>query len=105
MAQYNNLNQILIEGTLYSDPSVKNKKTLISIESTRYFNGAEKETCHFDIYAEGELGKNCLAELKKGRGVRVIGRLTKSREQNSLYTFIVADHVIFKPEIKVSKAS
>jgi single-strand DNA-binding protein len=109
----NNLNQILIEGNLVRDPELKHtpKGTALctfSVASNRYYkqdDEFQKEVSFFDITAWTELAQNCAGQLKKGRGVRVIGRLKQDRWQdpdgnNRSKIFIVADHVIFKPEFK-----
>lgn len=112
----NNLNQILIEGNLIKNPELKHTdkgtpNCTFTVSSKRYFKQVEseyqEEISFFDIVAWTELGETCARELKKGRGVRVIGRLKQDRWQDSdgkqrSKVFIVADHVIFKPEF-VSK--
>jgi single-strand DNA-binding protein len=109
----NNLNQILIEGNLVRDPELKHtpKGTPIctfSVASNRFYkqdDEFQKEVSFFDVTAWTELAQNCAGTLKKGRGVRVIGRLKQDRWQdpegnNRSRVTIVADHVIFKPEFK-----
>jgi single-strand DNA-binding protein len=109
----NNLNQILIEGNLVRDPELtttaKGTKTCtFSVATNRFIkqdDEFQKEVSFFDITTWSALAENCAANLTKGRGVRVIGRLQQDRWQNSKgepfsKIFIVADHVIFKPEFK-----
>jgi len=114
----NNLNQTLIEGNLTGNPRLTHasKGTPVCtflIESIRFFKvdeDYERETSHFEIVTIGELAKNCAENLKKGRGVRVIGRLRQERRERwdgmiEAKICIVADHVIFKPEEKKEKAA
>jgi single-strand DNA-binding protein len=114
----NNLNQILIEGNLTGNPRLTHTSKgdpvcAFLIESIRYFKADEdyeKEISHFEIVTTGELAKNCSENLKKGRGVRVIGRLRQNRREVENGTTvseicIVADHVIFKPEEKKEKTA
>lgn len=112
----NNLNQILIEGNLTRDPVLKKtpKGTSIctfSVASNRYHKneGSEEfaqEVSFFDITAWQELADKCAKELTNGRGVRVIGRLKQDRwtdketQQGRSKIYIIAEHVVFKPENK-----
>jgi single-strand DNA-binding protein len=111
----NNLNSILIEGNLVRDPLLRStsKGTQIcsmSLASNRYFkpdssSGFEKEVSFFDIETWAKLAEACYAKGKKGRGVRVVGRLKQNRwndtegKPHSRVT-IVAEHVEFRPEFK-----
>jgi hypothetical protein len=89
----NNLNQILLEGVAVSDPAIKDGGRLFAIVSKRHdIKTGKQESITVDIFAPDDIGP--AATVKAGTKVRVIGRLAKSRDQNSLYTFIKADHVI-----------
>jgi single-strand DNA-binding protein len=107
----NSLNSILIEGNLVRDPE---QKTLPSgssvcefaVASDRFYKQGEeleKEVSYFDVEAWSRLGQTCSQNLKKGRGVRVVGRLKQDRwvdpegKQRSKVK-IVAEHVEFKPQ-------
>ncbi|HWR12591.1 MAG TPA: single-stranded DNA-binding protein [Rectinemataceae bacterium] len=113
----NSLNSILVEGNLVKDP---NTKTLPSgsqvcdftLATNRFYKngeeGFEKEVSYFDIEAWSRLGTACSQNLKKGRGVRVVGRLKQDRwvdpeGKQRAKIKIVAEHVEFKtikPESK-----
>jgi len=109
----NNLNSILIEGNLVRDPLLRStpKGTQVCsmcLASNRYYKqdtGFEKEVSFFDIETWSKLAEACYAKGKKGRGVRVVGRLKQSRwsdpegKAHSRVT-IVAEHVEFRPEFK-----
>jgi single-strand DNA-binding protein len=112
----NSLNQILIEGNLVKNPEMKHtpKGTPLctfAVASNRYYkqnDEFQKEVSFFDITTWSELAQNCNKQLAKGRGVRVIGRLQQDRWQDPegktrSKIYIVADHVIFKPEFKDNK--
>jgi single-strand DNA-binding protein len=112
-----NLNQILIEGNLVKNPELRHtpKGTPVctfSVASNRFYkqnDEFQKEVSFFDVTAWTDLAKNCADRLKKGRGVRVIGRLQQDRWQDTegkqrSKIYIVADHVIFKPEFKGKKS-
>lgn len=106
----NSLNSILIEGTLTKDPESKTLSTgtqvcNFSIASDRFYrqnDNTEKEVSYFDVEAWSKLGLACSQNLKKGRGVRVVGRLkqdrwTDSEGKDRSRVSIVAEHVEFKP--------
>jgi len=116
----NSLNSILVEGNLVKDP---NTKTLPSgsqvcdftLATNRFYKngeeGFEKEVSYFDIEAWSRLGTACSQNLKKGRGVRVVGRLKQDRwvdpeGKQKARVKIVAEHVEFKtikPEGKAAE--
>jgi len=109
----NSLNSILLEGNLTKDPE---SKTLpsgtqvcnFSVAANRFYrqnDALEKETSFFDVEAWARLGQTCGETLKKGRGVRVVGRLKQDRWVDALgkshsRVKIVAEHVEFKPQFK-----
>lgn len=108
----NNLNSVLIEGNLVRDPERfdYNGGTMarFGIGVNRYYRNAAKEpvkeTSFITIQAWGALAEGCCKYLRKGRGVRVVGRLKQIRWlENGLARdrhVIVAEHVEFKPEPK-----
>jgi single-strand DNA-binding protein len=109
----NNLNSILIEGNLVKDPMLRStpKGTQIctmSLASNRYYkqdSGFEKEVSFFEVESWSRLAEACYNKGRKGRGVRVVGRLKQARwsgadgKQHSRIS-IVAEHVEFRPEFK-----
>jgi len=111
----NNLNSILIEGNLVKDAETRTttkgtSACVFTIASNRYYkkendSNFEKEVNFFDVETWAKLAEACSAKGKKGRGVRVVGRLKQNRwndkegKSHSRIT-IVAEHVEFRPEIK-----
>jgi single-strand DNA-binding protein len=109
----NNLNSILIEGNMVRDPQYRttSKGTPVcnfSLASNRYLrrdSGYEQEVSFFDVETWAKLADTCGNMGKKGRGVRVVGRLKQDRwtdndgKARSRVT-IVAEHVEFRPEFK-----
>ena len=83
----NNLNSVLIEGNLTKDPDVNrtNNGTFVStfpLARNRYYKADDElkeEVSFIDIETWGRLAENCYEYLKKGRGVRVVGRLKQQR--------------------------
>ena len=109
----NNLNSILVEGNLVRDPelSYTTKGTAVckfSVACNRFFKQEEemqKEVSYFDVSTWARLAEVCGEYLKKGRGVRVVGRLRQDRwtdQEGTLHSrvSIVAEHVEFKPQFK-----
>jgi single-strand DNA-binding protein len=109
----NNLNSILIEGTLTRDPMTRQtaKGTTVcnfSLASNRFFkqnNGLEKEVSFFDVETWAKLAESCGNLGRKGRGVRVVGHLRQDRWNSEdgkarSKVVIVAEHVEFRPDFK-----
>ncbi|GMO49212.1 MAG: single-stranded DNA-binding protein [Termitinemataceae bacterium] len=109
----NNLNSILIEGNLVRDPEFRQtaKGTPLctfSLASNRFYkqdDNLEREVGFFDVEAWSKLAESCKTVGRKGRGVRVVGRLKQSRWNSSdgaphSKVSIVAEHVEFKPDFK-----
>jgi single-strand DNA-binding protein len=78
------------------------------LASNRFFKQDEetqKEVSFFEVTTWSRLAEVCGEYLKKGRGVRVVGRLKQDRwadpegKTRSKVT-IVAEHVEFKPQLK-----
>jgi single-strand DNA-binding protein len=109
----NNLNSILIEGNLVRDPLFRStaKGTPLctfSLASNRFFrqdSHMEKEVSFFEVETWAKLAESCYSMGRKGRGVRVVGRLKQERwndpegKSRSRIT-IVAEHVEFRPDFK-----
>jgi single-strand DNA-binding protein len=111
--QVNNLNSILIEGNLVKDPelSYTPKGTAVckfTVACNRAFkqdDQLQKEVSFFDVSTWTRLAEVCAEYLKKGRGVRVVGRLKQDKWTDAdgkphSRIFIVAEHVEFKPQFK-----
>jgi single-strand DNA-binding protein len=109
----NNLNSVLVEGILTKDSAyrVTAKGTAVcnfSIASNRFYkqdSGFEKEVSYFDVEAWTKLAEACRDKGRKGRGVRVVGRLKQDRWNGTdgkthSKIVIVAEHVEFRPEFK-----
>jgi single-strand DNA-binding protein len=116
-ALVNSLNSILLEGNLTKDPESKTLSTgtqvcNFSLASDRFYrqnDNTEKEVSYFDVEAWAKLGLACSQNLKKGRGVRVVGRLKQDRwldaeGKSKSRVIIVAEHVEFKPQKKEEPA-
>ena len=119
----NQLNSILIEGNMVNDPEFETTEKgtpfcKFCIASTRYtritdadLEGrpvGEREVSFFDIETWKVLAETCKKYGKKGRGVRVVGRMKQGRGTDGLgshqeRTLVVAGHVAFKPEFSRTK--
>jgi len=109
----NNLNSCLIEGNMIRDPEYKQtpRGTWVcnfTIATSRYYKGEgglEKEVSFFDIESWGKLAESCGKLGRKGRGVRIVGRLRQDRwngADGKPHSRIIlnAEHVEFRPETK-----
>jgi single-strand DNA-binding protein len=105
----NSLNSILIEGNLVKDPALSKtprgtQVCTFGLASNRYYKvdgGFQKEVSFFDVEVWSKLAETCADSLKKGRGVRVVGRLKQDRwadaeGKNHSRIKIVGEHVEFK---------
>jgi len=114
----NSLNSILIEGNMVRDPLFRatprgTPLCTFSLASNRFSkqdSGYAKEVSFFDVESWAKLAENCHDQGRKGRGVRVVGRLKQDRwngpdgKPRSRIT-IVAEHVEFRPEFKREPAA
>ena len=109
----NQMNQIVIEGNVVRDTQIREtargtRVCMIPIATNRFYRdmkgSLQKETAFFDVEAWGEnFCKTAVKMAKKGRGLRVVGRLKQDRWKNSegkaaSKIYIVAEHIDFKPE-------
>jgi len=114
----NNLNSIIVEGNLVRDPILKttpngHQVCSFSVASNRFYrqnDETEKEVSFFDVETWSRLAQTCAETLKKGRGVRVVGRLKQDRWEDAsgktqAKIKIVAEHVEFKPVFKQDAAT
>ncbi len=112
----NTLNSILIEGNVVRDAETKEtpKGSLVcnfTIASNRYYrqaDGFEQETSFFDVESWLKLAETCGKNCRKGRGVRIVGRIKQERWNGTdgkafSRVKIVADHVEFRPLLKDPK--
>ena len=81
------------------------KFTVACNRSFKQDDQLQKEVSFFDVSTWTRLAEVCGEYLKKGRGVRVVGRLKQDRWTDAdgkphSRILIVAEHVEFKPQIK-----
>ncbi|MCR4675674.1 MAG: single-stranded DNA-binding protein [Sphaerochaetaceae bacterium] len=115
----NDLNTILIEGRLVRDPEFKEIQergtfvTRFSIATARFYYDKNKnwvqDTSFFQVEVWGQAAIVCDQILKKGRTVRIVGRIKQTRwkdreERNRERICIVAEHIEFKPEKRSDSA-
>ena len=109
----NNLNSVLLEGNMVRDPLIRSTQRgstvcNFTIASNRYFrqdSNLEKEVGYFDVEAWGKLADTCSSLGRKGRGVRVVGRLKQDRwtgndGKSHTKVAIVAEHVEYRSDLK-----
>ena len=112
----NSLNSILMEGNLTKDPEIKEtakgtKVCTFTVASNRYYkknDEQQQEVSFFPVEVWAGLADSCNQYLKKGRGVRVVGRIKQDRwtdqeDKNHEKFKIVAEHVEFKPMFTKNK--
>ena len=109
----NNLNTVLMEGTLIRDPERSHHVTgssqcRLSLANNRYYNGKNEkwvnDASFFTVWVFGPVAESCLTYLRKGRGIRVVGRLKQFRYTSAGFSrekvAILAEHIEFQPQKK-----
>lgn len=91
----NQLNNLIIEGNLVNWKREENVFNFI-IEYNRFYkdeNGdKQNETSFFNVECYGKLADFCEQRFKKGRGIRIVGRLKQVESK----IVIIAEHVELK---------
>ena len=110
----NNLNSIILEGNLARDPAFMEpapgfKKCMFPLGVNRFYKNRKNEpvdeVSFFEVEAYGKMAEYCSEKAKKGRGVRVVGRLKQDtwKDENgksASRVYVVAEHIEYKPEKK-----
>lgn len=120
----NNLNTVLMEGTLTRDPQREERSAEFSmckltLANNRYYRDNRKkekekdqekekwtkDASYFYVYVSGPVAESCLKYLTKGRGVRIVGRLKQKswRDYEGTWrerVYIIAEHIEFQPPKK-----
>ena len=124
----NHLNSVVLEGDLAENPTlaytgkgtavctfvlVSKRTTKVEGEPDGVTEDAGRyavESGHFEVICYSHLAETCSEYLKKGRGVRVVGKLREDRwsqpdsesgglgRRSGSLVVIHAEHVEFKPE-------
>ena len=105
-----NLNSVLLEGNLTREPELRYTPkgtptcTLVVASNRTYKVEGERreEVSFFEATTWGKLAQVCAEHLRKGRGVRVVGRLKQERWDDPhgnarAKVVIVAEQVEFQP--------
>jgi single-stranded DNA-binding protein len=110
----NDLNSILIEGAVSTDPykmKQKDQTCYFMIENRRYYgkninnpNKLFEDKCYIPVVVNGKLAESVYAHAKIGRNVRIVGYLTegmfyKSDNQKYHTLYIIAEHAELKMQI------
>ncbi len=115
----NQLNSLILEGNLVrdsvlSEPVPGFKKCAFSVGVNRFYKNKKNEDVNevsfFDVEAYGKMAEYCEEKAKKGRGVRVVGRLKQDTWKDSngksvSKVYVVAEHIEYRPVKKTEEAS
>lgn len=108
----NALNSIILEGNLTKDGEKKNTDFSVcslSLAVNRYYKNKDgdftEEVSFFDIECFGKMAEVAEKNAKKGRGIRVVGRLKQDRwkdadGKNYSKVKVIAEHIEYKPMFK-----
>ena len=112
----NNLNSILLEGNLAREPELRytpagTPECTLVVASSRTWKdagGRQEEVSFIETTTTGKLAMVCAEHLKKGRGIRVVGRIKQERWEDDAgnarsKVVITAEHVEFQPERRQSR--
>lgn len=98
----NQLNSLILEGTVTKSAVYENKKALFSISVSRYYKDTNGEVgevkSYFDIEAYGVLAEKLHDKLKEGREIRIVGRLASKTVENETKVYVYAEHIELKPK-------
>ncbi len=114
----NQLNSLILEGNLVRDavlaePAPGFKKCNFSVGVNRFYKNRKNEDVNevsfFDVEAYGKMAEYCESKAKKGRGVRVVGRLKQdtwkdSEGKTASRIYVIAEHIEYKPIKKTDAA-
>ena len=119
MLNRSHLNSVLVEGVMTMDPlaGMDNVSCIFQVASKRFYkkpggNRVRQEESVFvvEVLDKPKLLEACLKYGKKGRGVRVVGRLKESfgtcecgREHPTFV--VIAEHVEFRPEFNKTNST
>jgi single-stranded DNA-binding protein len=86
----NDLNSVLLEGTVAKEPVISYDpngipRCLLFITSERYRvweNGREKQTTAMNVDTHGKIAEQCMKICHTGRKIRVVGSLRTFRGKN-----------------------
>jgi single-strand DNA-binding protein len=115
----NQLNSLILEGNLVrdsvlSEPVPGFKKCAFSVGVNRFYKNKKNEDVNevsfFDVEAYGKMAEYCEEKAKKGRGVRVVGRLKQDTWKDSngksvSKVYVVAEHIEYRPVKKTEEVS
>jgi single-strand DNA-binding protein len=105
----NQLNSVLLEGYMAADPKIEERGTgklcyaQFSIGSNRYWRKGddwEKEVSFFVVQAWSKLAEKIASQGKKGKKIRIVGRLLQNKwtdDKGEFHSFIsiIAEHIDF----------
>lgn len=94
----NELNSIIIEGTVMGDPTLNVGKDHRPVGYFRMYSMRKEHEepikTEVNVTTYGPLATTCNQYLKEGRRIRVVGRIRQASDSNQLQ--IVGEHVEFK---------
>ena len=89
----NNLNSILLEGSLAADPKCVDGVCSFLLSSVRELKNRPAEITTVKVSVPQQLAEACTTLGRKDSGVRVVGRIAQERKA----FVIVAEHIEFRP--------
>lgn len=107
----NQLNSLILEGNLAKDPVIYEpaagfKVCKFALGVNRFYKNKKdegvNEVSFFDVEAYGKSAEVCMQIAKKGRGVRIVGRLKQDvwkddAGKTTSKVYVIAEHIEYKP--------
>lgn len=97
----NQLNSLILEGTVTKDAVYEDEKASFSISVSRFYkdtNGEAGETkSYFNVEAGGVFAEKVHDKLVKDRGVRIVGQLRSKQVEDKHVAYILAEHIELRP--------
>ena len=97
----NQINSLILEGTVTKSAVYEDKKASFSISVSRYYkdtNGEVGKTeSYFDVEVGGVLAEKFHEKVKEGREVRIVGQLRSRTAENETKVYVYAEHIELRP--------
>ena len=96
----NQLNSLIVEGTVTKSAVYEDKKALFTVSVVRYYKDTNGEIgeikSYFDVEAGGVLAEKLNKKLTEGRVVRIVGQIRSENVDGTNKVYIHAEHIELK---------
>ena len=93
----NQLNSLILEGTITKSAVYEDNKASFSISVSRYYKDTNGEIgqikSYFDVEAGGVLAKKFRSKLKEDSDIRIVGQIRSKAVENEMKVYVYAEHL------------